>query len=64
MDFSTVLAAVKLAGAATPAFKALFDQAVQVFSPAQQSELKAALAAARENSDDAQDDFVNAGQGD
>lgn len=64
MDFAKVLAAVKLAGAAAPAFKALFDQAVQVFTPAEQSQLQDAYAAARAASDDAQDDFVSAGRGD
>lgn len=64
MDFQKVLAAVRMAGAAAPAFKALFEQAVQVFSPAEQQQLKDAYAEARERSDDAQEDFTAAGRGD
>lgn len=63
MDFEKILAAVRLAGATTPAFMALFDQVVTVLSPAQQAELKDAYARARAESDDAQDDFTAAGRG-
>ena len=67
MNISTVLGIIKSAPAIiakAPAFKALFDQALTVFSPAEQSELKAAYQAARDRSDAAQDDFVQASRGD
>lgn len=46
-----ILAAIKLAGAAAPAAKALFDQAVTVFAEDDQEKLKAAYAEAIEASD-------------
>ena len=66
MDFTTVLNIIKAVPkvvAEAPAFKALFDQAITVFKPAEQEQLKSAYRAARDRSDDAQDDFVQASRG-
>ena len=63
MNLDAIMNAVKLAGSATPAFKSLFDQILPLFGDAEQGQLKDAYAAARKASDDAQDDFVQAGRG-
>jgi hypothetical protein len=63
MILATVLEAIKLVGSATPAFDALFHQVLPLFGHAEQRQLKDAYAAARQSSDDAQDDFVRAGRG-
>lgn len=66
MNFTSVLGIIKNAPAIVaqaPAFKALFDQVVTVFKPAEQAELKSAYQAARDRSDDAQADFEEARKG-
>lgn len=63
MDFGKILETIALVGSDTPAFKALFDQAVLVFSSAEQEQLKEAYARARQRSDEAQEDFTAAGRG-
>lgn len=63
MDFQAVLKIVQGATTAGPAFAALLDQVIPLFAGAEQAQLKDAYAKARQNSDDAQDDFVNAGRG-
>lgn len=63
MDFGKVLAAVRLVGAATPAFEALFEQVKGLFNLTQQDQLQDAYDKAREASNDAQDDFTKAGRG-
>lgn len=63
MSFKDVLAAVQLAGAATPAFGALFAQAIKIFTPAEQDELKSAYETAKARSDQAQADFDDASRG-
>lgn len=63
LNFRTILGIVQTAVSAGPAFEALFQQVLPLFSKQEQDELKSAYAKAREGSDDAQDDFVNAGRG-
>lgn len=60
MNLETVLRAMKLAGAATPAFTALFEAALSLFSESDQAQLKDAYAAARDRSDDAHDALQDA----
>lgn len=64
--FQTVMKVVngaRQAVAAAPEFIELAQSVMPIFTGAQQDELKSALAAARQRSDDAQDDFVKAGRG-
>lgn len=49
--FDRVLHTATLVGAELPAYKALFDQVVELFSPATQDELKARYAEAIKTSD-------------
>jgi hypothetical protein len=49
--------------AAAPEFKALFDQFIQGFNDHDQARLKTAYAVARDRSDSAQEDFVDASRG-
>jgi hypothetical protein len=63
INFAMMLNAVKLAGSATPAFKAIFDHVLPMFTGAEQDALKTAYQAARLASDDAENDFVQAGRG-
>ena len=51
LDLDAVLAALKAAGAATPAFKALYDQLLPLFAEADQAKLKAAHAEAMADND-------------
>ena len=59
-----IIAAAPKAIAAAPQFVELVQGVMPIFNGAQQDELKAALAAARKRSDEAQADFVKAGRGD
>lgn len=64
--FNTVKRVIESAPAviaAAPQFVEIVQGVMPIFNGAQQDELKSALAAARERSDDAQTDFVNAGRG-
>lgn len=63
MNFTAILNAINLAGAAAPAFKALFDTILPLFSDSEQDQLKEAYAAARQRSDDAQERFDDASRG-
>lgn len=58
-----IIANAPKAIAAAPQFVELVKGVLPIFSGAQQDELKAALAAARQRSDEAQADFVQAGRG-
>lgn len=64
--FQTVLGAIRSAPAivaAAPQFVEIVQGVMPLFTGAEQDELKTALAEARKRSDDAQDDFVEAGRG-
>ena len=64
--FSNVMRVVngaKAAVAAAPEFIELAQSVMPIFTGAQQDELKSALAAARQRSDEAQADFVKASRG-
>lgn len=63
MNFTAVLNAINLAGAAAPAFKALFETIVPLFSSDEQDQLKDAYAAAIKRSDAAQERFDDASRG-
>lgn len=63
MNFTAVLNAINLAGAAAPAFKALFDTIVPLFSNDEQDQLKSAYATAIKRSDAAQEQFDDASRG-
>lgn len=60
IPFAAVMGAIKLAGAAAPAFKALFDQVVPLFSETDQAKLKDAYAQARARSDAAHEGLQDA----
>lgn len=60
MNIEAVLRAVQLAGAAAPAFKALFEEVLPLFSSADQDRLKSAYQAAQERSDAAHEDVQQA----
>ena len=51
LSLQGVLGAIGQAGSHLPAFKALFDQAIETFGPDDQATLKNALAKARQQSD-------------
>lgn len=57
MKVLDIVKAMKLAGAATPAFKALFDQAVSTFREDEQDVLKTAYASVQENTDEVHADL-------
>lgn len=63
MNFTAVLNAINLAGAAAPAFKALFDTVLPLFSDGEQEQLKEAYAAAKARSDAAEERFDDASRG-
>jgi hypothetical protein len=63
MNLTTILSAMKLVGAATPAFKALFDQVLPLFSSSDQTKLKDAYQRARTESDAADADLRDAVSG-
>jgi len=52
-DITTIMKAIQLVGAATPAGKAIYDGFVFLLSGATQDELKARYAAERKRSDEA-----------
>lgn len=51
ITFAAITKALQLAGVATPAFKALFDQVLPLLTSGEQDELKALYAQARQRSD-------------
>jgi hypothetical protein len=51
MDLNKILSAITQFGAATPAFKALFDEVKSVFGPTDQQTLQAAYAKVRAEND-------------
>lgn len=63
MNFANVLNAINLAGSAAPAFKALLDTVLPLFTSDEQTTLKDAYAAAIKRSDDAQERFDDASRG-
>lgn len=63
MNFTAILNAINLAGAAAPAFKALLETVLPLFSDGEQDQLKDAYAAAIERSNAAQERFDDASRG-
>lgn len=63
MTLEAVLAALKLAGAAAPAFKSLFNTVKGTFSEKDQETLQAAYDEEIAASDDVQEDFEEARKG-
>lgn len=63
IDFQKVVAAIQLAGSATPAFAALVDAVKTAFSEPQQDALKAELAAANARADAAHGNAQDAAKG-
>lgn len=60
----TLIRALPQVVAAAPEFKALFDEFIKGFSDDEQEELKSAYQHARDTSDSAQQDFLDASRGD
>lgn len=60
VDFTTVLKTIDLIGSATPAFKALFDAVMVLFSEEDQEKLKEAYKNARARSDEAHENLQDA----
>lgn len=59
MKVLDIVKTLKLAGAATPAFKALFDQAVSTFREDEQDVLKTAYASVKAKTDEVHGDLQN-----
>lgn len=56
LKFADVLAAIDLAGSATPAFITLFESVKDAFTPQEQGDLKLAMQRAAARSDDLHSD--------
>lgn len=56
-DLETILKAIKIVGAVTPAAKAIYDGFMSVLGETDQATLKVGYAAARERTDDINDEM-------